>query len=190
MNRPQKGNSGVSFNDTLLIIYSFKFLAQDHLIYVYKYSAQHVIDNPRSFIKIKYSGCAPMCRKCRLHSNRQSKSSWWKDFLRFYSWQAEKILSPPSPLSKHVVTSAPATKQLRHEDFECPLLWRRHFPQIEVHSKYLTFRHLDNLCKIVNIPPRNFSTLFLLTRLWVCLRYFPAYCTVLQCLHFTQTNCK
>ena len=65
MNRPQKGNSGVSFNDTLLIIYSFKFLAQDHLIYVYKYSAQHVLDNPRLFIKIKYSGCAPMCRKCR-----------------------------------------------------------------------------------------------------------------------------
>ena len=33
-----------------------------------------------------------------------------------------KKYSPPSPLSKHVVTSAPATKQLRHEDFECPLL--------------------------------------------------------------------
>ena len=53
---------------------------------------------PRLFVKVRYSrysGCAPMFRKCRLHSNGHSKSSYdvtnyWRDFLPFYSWQAEK----------------------------------------------------------------------------------------------------
>jgi len=43
------------------------------------------------------------------------------------------------------------------KDFECPLLWRRHFRYIEVHPEYLTF--INNLAKDWGIkhPSSNFK---------------------------------
>ena len=95
-------------------------------------------------------GSAPMYGKCRLHDNINLKPSYDETYYwRNLRWDGEgfslnfsfKRLEKFFPTHTiNVVTSNSANKQLL---FECPLLWKRHFPYIRAHPEYITL--INNL---------------------------------------------